>query len=132
MRFSKYYKNSFSSELKCLHYSNTNRRNYNNNNIIIHLGLSSVQYNNKQSQIFKILLLETPFNVKCIFTELGTVQLPVFSPPRVSFSSLLSVSRTGTLQPVPILQRQLGDNKYFFFFLNILYGNIVQQQKKGS
>lgn len=45
-------KKSFSSELKCLHYSNTNGRNYNIIIIIIiiiHLGLSSVQYNNKQN-----------------------------------------------------------------------------------
>lgn len=40
---------SFSSVLKCLHYSDTNGRNYNIINIriiIIHFGLSPVQYNN--------------------------------------------------------------------------------------
>lgn len=42
-------KQSFSSELKCLHYSDTNGRKYNIINIriiIIHFGLSPVQYNN--------------------------------------------------------------------------------------
>lgn len=80
-------KNHFSSKLKCLHYSNTNGRNYNIIVIIIiiiiHLGLSPVQYNNKQNPFFfKILLLETLLNVKCIYLhKLGTVQLPVPSLP---------------------------------------------------
>lgn len=55
-------KKAFSSEPKCLHYSNKNGRNYNIIIIIIiiiHLGLSPVQYNNKQNPFFKILLLET-------------------------------------------------------------------------
>lgn len=45
-------KQPFSSELKCLHYSDTNGRNDNIINIriiIIHFGLSPVQYNNKQN-----------------------------------------------------------------------------------
>lgn len=65
-------KKSFSSELKCLHYSNTNGRNYNIIIIIIiiiHLGLSSVQYNNKQNPFFQdIAFGDTPQCKVCIFT----------------------------------------------------------------
>lgn len=89
-------KKSFSSELKCLHYSNTNGRNDNIIIIIIiiiHLGLSPVQYNNKQNPFFKILLLETLLNVKCVYLHnlaLYSFPFPLYSPSvSVSFSSLL-------------------------------------------
>jgi len=82
--FSGHLKKSFSSELKCLHYSNTNRRNYNIIIIIIiiiHLGLSPVQYNNKQNP-FSILLLETLLNVKCVYIH----NLALYSFPVPSLS----------------------------------------------
>lgn len=91
VRFSGHFKKSFSSELKCLHYNNTNRRNYNIIIIIIiiiHLGLSPVQYNNKQNPFFKILLLETLLNVKCVYIH----NLALYSFPVPSLSPAISVS----------------------------------------
>lgn len=64
-------KKIISSELKCLHYSNTNGRNYNIIIIIIiiiHLGLSPVQYNNKQNPFQDIAFGDTPQCKVCIFT----------------------------------------------------------------
>lgn len=103
VRFSGHLKKSFSSKLKCLHYSNTNGRNYNIIIIIIiiiHLGLSPVQYNNKQNPFFKILLLETLLNVKCVYLHnLALYSFPFpprppsfFLPPSVSHPRLFSVS----------------------------------------
>lgn len=107
----------FSSELKCLHYSNTNGRNYNIIIIIIiiiiHLGLSPVQYNNKQNPFFKILLLETLLNVKCVY--LHNLALYSFPFPRSLCQCLILVSvslpHCGTLQAVPFKQRHLGGEK---------------------
>lgn len=63
-------KDSLSSKLKCLHYSNTNGRNYNIVIIIIiiiHLGPSPVQNNNKQNPFSRYCFWRHSSNVKCIY-----------------------------------------------------------------
>lgn len=63
-------KKFISSRFKCLHYSNTNGRNYIIIIIIIiiHLGLSPVQYNNKQINFQDIAFGDTSQCKVCIFT----------------------------------------------------------------
>lgn len=122
------FKKTFSSELKCLHYSNTNGRNYNIIIIIIiiiHLGLSPVQYNNKQNPFFKILLLETLLNVKCVYLHnlaLYSFPFPLFLPLSVSHSPHFSVSLPHwDIASCPFLAEAFGGKKilikYHNFFL---------------
>lgn len=118
MRFYGHLKKSFSSELKCLHYSNTNGRNYNIIIIIIiiiHLGLSPVQYNNKQNQFFKILLLETLLNVKCVYLHnLALYSFPIPLSPSISVSflvSFLSVLPHWDIAGCPFLAEAFGEKK---------------------
>lgn len=101
---------SFSSELKCLHYSDTNGRNYNIiiniRIIIIHFGLSPVQYNNKQNSFSRYCFWRHS-SMLSVYIYIGWHCTAYICFLRRSVSRLSSILcqfiRRGTLQVVPFL-----------------------------